>query len=644
MFHYRYLLFCSSMILSSIIILFPAASKGAVFSQSTDQTSFASDKGVPTPVQVRSNSLASCPDMTGEIDLWDQVNCLGNRYRARTGPGLYDLIYTFNDKARSIAIPRGWSAMLYKNNAISGPRVCLNSTTQDLSTIHYSDGSSASGSLTFLVVYNQSSCAGITYPPEPPSNPTPLDNATVGRTNDTTFYWTTQGGSCDIHIWGGPGVNTITTGIACSSFHWGSQLPGAYLWQVTARNAGGMTAGPAWRLNIQPYPPADLQAFSKAQTQIELQWTKSVDDPGGVDQYKVYFSDGTFVTIVNSGAASTSIPGLACGTLYAFYLTSVRQGVESEPSDLAGTSTLSCGNPPGEPSDPAPLNEATVARMNDTTFSWSTDGDTCDIHIWGGPGVDTRQAGVSCSSFHWGNQQPGLYNWQVTAHNIYSSTIGPTWRLKVQPAPPSGLTAAPATQAQIELSWIGSSDDPGNIDQYDVYFDDGTLVTTLPAGAAHTTITGLSCSSLYSFYVTAVRQAVTSEASNTVEAATLPCTLSLESIYTADQAGIPESIFIKGEEIRSFAYILNNTGSSQQATLSWVIDGGPCGTIASSAGEMAMPVGSSYWFISISVNEPICSGTYHFTVTLVYNGQTTTKSIDFTVLAYESYLPLARRE
>ncbi len=177
------------------------------------------------------------------------------------------------------------------------------------------------------------------------SNPNPSDDSTVDRTTSITFYWSTSGASqCLVHIWGGPNYDSnLPWSSNCSSLFWGQQWPGAYQWQVFAKNSGGTTTGPVWHLYIKPYAPTSLSASPASQTQINLNWTKSSDDPGSVDSYKVYYSNGTYITTLGSGSTSYPVGGLSCGSAYAFDVTAVRQGVESNPSNQANASTQSCG-------------------------------------------------------------------------------------------------------------------------------------------------------------------------------------------------------------------------------------------------------------------------------------------------------------
>jgi photosystem II stability/assembly factor-like uncharacterized protein len=87
--------------------------------------------------------------------------------------------------------------------------------------------------------------------PSQPTTPKPVDGEILFPTNDTWLYWSTNGSSCNIHIWGVT-IDTTTNG-NCASQHLGLQAPGVYYWQVTAINANGSTLGPVWHFNVLPY-------------------------------------------------------------------------------------------------------------------------------------------------------------------------------------------------------------------------------------------------------------------------------------------------------------------------------------------------------------------------------------------------------
>ena len=110
------------------------------------------------------------------------------------------------------------------------------------------------------------------------------------------------------------------------------------------------------------------------------------------------------------------------------------------------------------------------------------------------------------------------------------------------PSTPSNLSASNVTASSVDLSWTASTDNVG-VTEYDVY-QDGSLTTSVSGTSA--TMTGLSASTSYAFYVIAKDAAGnTSSASNTVnvttdsgsvpdtEAPTAPTGLSASNITTS---------------------------------------------------------------------------------------------------------------
>jgi PKD repeat protein len=195
--------------------------------------------------------------------------------------------------------------------------------------------------------------------PTAPSSPSPEDGAIIERTADTTFYWNTDGTSCDFVKWNWDWTQDVMLiGVNCTSVHIGQQWPGAYQWRVTAHNSNGASDGPIWNFNVKPYAPTNLHVTESSQTQVNLLWTQSNDDPGNVDSYKIYDGSGTFIASVGAGLWSYNVSNLTCGTPYSFYVTAGSEGVESNASNTVDVSTGLCEQP-------------TVAVTN----VWTADGD-----------------------------------------------------------------------------------------------------------------------------------------------------------------------------------------------------------------------------------------------------------------------------
>ena len=178
-------------------------------------------------------------------------------------------------------------------------------------------------------------------------------------------------------------------------------------------------------------------------------------------------------------------------------------------------------SPPAQPTDPKPTDGTTNDRGFDTFLYWNTNAIFCTLHIWGGS-IDIHPT-IGCSSYHLGTQYGGAYSWQLTVGNSYGNTTGPIWHFNIRPQGPTSLAASAVSSSQINLSWSLSSDEPANIDAYDIYINN-QYIASLPKGTASTSVSGLACNTSYSFFLRSKRQTIQSLDSNTVSAKTGACT------------------------------------------------------------------------------------------------------------------------
>jgi hypothetical protein len=119
----------------------------------------------------RQTSTTTCPTVSGEVAVYDLVDCGGESVLA-DGPGLWTMVYGFNDRAESIAIPSGWSARVYLHDSTDSPSVCVPQTAHDLRDYHLSDGQTAENKITWMMVYDKPNCDA----PKPDLAPYPLPN------------------------------------------------------------------------------------------------------------------------------------------------------------------------------------------------------------------------------------------------------------------------------------------------------------------------------------------------------------------------------------------------------------------------------------------------------------------------------------
>ena len=327
-------------------------------------------------LEAYNTSNSSCRNaMKSFMDGWDQeLAAKGNKsgvYGSSCASGLTDFM-TISHVPDAIWLA-WWNYSTYNSNAsVFGVSCVSNSYWPNHQRIHQYAGSHNEtwGGITINVDNNVlDGPMAVPYQgasntaPSQPVYPKPVDGGILPRTNDTWLYWSTNGTSCSLHLWGG-NIDTTPSG-NCASLHVGQLAPGAYLWQVTASNARGSTIGPAWHFGIQPYPPTGLSLATVTSSGIDLGWTASADDPANLDGYDVYINNIN-IGSVPKGSVSSSISGLACNTAYSIFLRSNRQNVQSINSNTVSTTTGSCTG--GTPTTPPPTATPTPSQTPTSTM------------------------------------------------------------------------------------------------------------------------------------------------------------------------------------------------------------------------------------------------------------------------------------
>ena len=216
---------------------------------------------------------------------------------------------------------------------------------------------------------------------------------------------------------------------------------------------------------------------------------------------------------------------------------------------------------PNFPSVSAILNSPcfNLAGMTEATFSFS-------YHMYGAADMGTidlevsEDEGGSWTSI-WnqtGNQGNTWLDVDVSLNNYvgkgiqlrFNRFIGSTWQADIAidniilagpPAPdtqaPSAatLTASNTTETSTSLSWFGATDNVAVTD-YDVY-QGGNFITNVSSTSYQ--VTGLSASTLYSFYVVANDAAANSSTpSNTINVTTLAAPTCNDGIQNGDETGV----------------------------------------------------------------------------------------------------------
>ncbi len=177
----------------------------------------------------------TCPQSGGATLYWNTgYNCNNTSgdvgYRQLSTPGSLNVNDgSFNDKASSLRVPSGWSAMLYENANRGGGKVCFNADTSDLSAKGTFDGSNTpiEGNVSSMEVFDNPSCDG-NPPPEPE----------LGYWNVTYYLGTQFGTQCSVTTEPGPflfkdwGALAPTT--SCRADNWSARYTSTVHFQTGA--------------------------------------------------------------------------------------------------------------------------------------------------------------------------------------------------------------------------------------------------------------------------------------------------------------------------------------------------------------------------------------------------------------------------
>lgn len=271
----------------------------------------------------------SCPTLTGEVRLYDLVNCGGDSATANS-TGLWSMASSFNDRAESIAIPSGWSARLYQNdNENLNESACFGSTDSNLNDNTYANGGNVGNSATWMRVYANSNCTGTISPPPAPTLNNPGNGSSHPYSYNLNFQWNASSGASEylLEWWGGP-YNPMqpcgwSNSTSCSI---GTVASGyTYSWKVKARNSAGESSwSDTWTFTIQPQPPQNFNKVSPENNMVvsDFNPTLSWETSSGADSYEycLYISgnarcnDNSWIAVGN--VTSIQLSNLIPNTIY----------------------------------------------------------------------------------------------------------------------------------------------------------------------------------------------------------------------------------------------------------------------------------------------------------------------------------------
>ena len=243
-------------------------------------------------------------------------------------------------------------------------------------------------------------------PPGAPGNPSP-SNAANGVATNATMSWSATGATSYDVAFGTvnppPPVTTAQSGTTYTPPPMATST--TYFWQVTARNAGGSTAGPVWTFTTGAPPPppgvpgtpSPANAATGVATTAALTWSAS-----GATTYDVAFGTANPPPPVATGLTNaTYSPVMAVGTTYFWQITARNAGgstvgpvwffaTAAQPTDLVVSDTFSGTG----------LLASHVPDVNVLGLSWLVHGGTGNPSLGGGrvgvtPGTGHVQAVLS---------------------------------------------------------------------------------------------------------------------------------------------------------------------------------------------------------------------------------------------------------
>ena len=313
-------------------------------------------------------------------------------------------------------------------------------------------------------------------PPNPPSNPSPADNATAVPVN-TTLSWSggdpNPGDPVTYEVFFGT-ANPPATKVTQSATSYdppGDLTQGTtYYWQIVAKdNTNRTTTGPVWRFttvnptNNPPNTPSNPAPANNA-TNVALTttvcWTGGDPDAGNTVTYDVYF--GTIsppVTLASDNQSGTCYdpPGdLLAGMVY--YWKIVAADNHSASTDGPIWQFTTANRAPNTPANPSPAHGATNLALT-AALGW-TGGDpdsgdvvTYDVYLGTTSPPTTLVSDNQASTTY---DPPGdlsagtLYYWKIIATDNHSaSTDGPVWQFTTADGgdPPAAITLNPIADA-----------------------------------------------------------------------------------------------------------------------------------------------------------------------------------------------------
>lgn len=234
------------------------------------------------------------------------------------------------------------------------------------------------------------------------------------------------------------------------------------------------TAAATTRDTTPPTPPINLTAEAISETRINLSWGASNDNVG-VTEYRVERCQGVncanFSEVGRPTGTSFSDTGRSPATTYQYRVRAVDAA-----NNFSGYSNIATATTPDNTPPTPPINlTATVVGGTQINLAWGASTDNVAVVEY----RIERCQGVNCSNFaqiatravttfsNTGLTSATSYSYRVRAVDAagnlggFSNTATGVTLDTIAPTPPGNLTAAPAGETQINLSWGASTDNVG---------------------------------------------------------------------------------------------------------------------------------------------------------------------------------------
>lgn len=317
---------------------------------------------------------------------------------------------------------------------------------------------------------------GDNEPPFEPGNPYPENGATAVA-YDVTLQWTGDDPNpedmvyYDLYFGEGTNPPLVASSLTVESYSITDLTPGTmYYWRIIARdNWDATTEGQFWNFTtaendppFEPVNPIPPDNGTDIDLTANLSWQCNDPNPGDTLVFDVYFGDSSPpVNVVTDLSEFTYDPGsLTENTMYYWYIVARdNHGEETTGPTWSFTTMSGTNNPPYEPSNPMPVNNATGVDIN-ADVSWSggdpDPGDTVvyDLYFGTDPDPALSSQNLSTTSFDPGTLQEGtMYFWYIVARDDHSSeTTGPVWNFTTfQESEPTPTPPPSCQEWSIEL-------------------------------------------------------------------------------------------------------------------------------------------------------------------------------------------------